>query len=118
MIGHKIHGERIVDGDASTPNAITLYISGSTVARTLGSTEFLVITDLTIHTEAGGDLSLAADDDSVAGETIQRGVFAAKGGIDKTYRAPFRCPKGVVPKFKGASSDVSICIVEGYIEEA
>jgi len=113
--GEPFHGERIVDGDASTLTALLLYKAGSTTAFTLASNERLSITRVTIMNETGGDTALLADS-AAAGKYIFEGSLFAQGGIDKDYSDfPYVCTKGVTPKFKGATTNKSTCIVEGFV---
>lgn len=118
MIGYPVHGELITDGNAATATVLVLYISGSTTVRTLAATEFLTITDILISTEIGGECSLAADDDTAGGEVIIKAEFAPNGGVQGPIVTPYKCPKGVMPKFKGISTGLDVCIIEGHITEA
>lgn len=115
--GEPIHGERIVDGDASTLTVLTLYKSGTVTVRVLAVDEWLVITDYQIQLESGGDYSLLANS-AAGGRYIAHGNAAANGGIAMSLVSPYVCPKGVVPKFAGANANRSTCIVEGYIVKA
>ncbi len=114
------HGERIVDGDASTLTILLLYKSGSLTAYTLGAAEVLHITHVTILTEIGGDVALIAAATAAAGTYIVEGSIAAQGGIDKNLScSPYVCPPGVTPYFSGPSdSGKHTCIIEGYITAA
>lgn len=117
-MSYQVHGEAIKDGDASGGVAIILYNSGSVVVRTLAPTEFLVITDVFISDETGGDTWLVADS-KAAGRYIVHASFAAQSGVDKVLKSPYRCPRGVTPKFYGSNAaTISICIIEGFITEA
>jgi len=112
--GEAVHGERIVDGDASAPTNLTLYISGSETTRALADDEFLNITDVFILIEDGGDFTLSAGA-AAAGKYIAHGDAAANGGVDKHYNRPFVCPKGDTPEFIGAAANRSTCLIEGFI---
>ena len=115
--GYPIHGEIIVDGDASGGVAVVLYTSGTTDVRTLAASEFLVITDIQIIVEASADISLVADS-KAAGRYLVHGNVAANGGVVRSLLSPYRCPRGVGLKFYGGGQAESACIVEGYITEA
>jgi len=113
-----VHGERIVDGDASVLTALTLYNSGSVVERTLLATEVLYITDVVIIIETANDIQLLADS-AAGGRYIVDAKSPAVGNpITIHFNTPYTCPKGVVPKFKGASTNRSMCVIQGFIREA
>lgn len=113
-----IHGERVIDGDASTATVLTLYEAGSTTTRSLGSTEVLHITDVVIIDEEAVDVQLVAD--SAAGG---RYIVFTKSVIGIPivihFNNPYICPKGIVPKFTGGSGAAarSMCIIQGFIRE-
>lgn len=113
-----IHGERILDGDASTLTVLTLYNSGSTTTRSLKSTEVLHITDVVIIDEEATDVQLVADS-AAGGQYLVFTKTAAGVPIVINYSKPFICPKGIVPKFAGGSGGTarSMCIIEGFIRE-
>lgn len=113
--GEPVHGERIVDGDAGTLTALSLFKAGSLTAYTLKANERLFITHVTIMCETGGDVALLADS-AAAGRYIFEGSLAATGGIDKDYRDnPYVCPKGVVPKGSGPGTNKTTFIIEGFL---
>lgn len=122
-VGKHVHGERVVDGDATALTALTLYESGSgngTVAPTtytLDEDHFLVITDVYINDQTGGDFALVADSEA-AGRYIAHGNIAANGVVSLSFNYPYACPRGVVPKFAGSQADRSICLIEGYVQKA
>ena len=111
---YEIHGERIVDGDASTLTAIVLYEAGSVTIRTLASTEVLHITSGLIITETAGDVQFLADS-AAAGRYIVQTKSAAGQPIPIP---PYVCPKGVTPKFAGVSSNRNQCTIQGFIRAA
>ena len=118
MAGYNIHAERIVDGDASTLTALTLYEAGSTTERTLAATEVLHITDVVIIDEEAADTQLIADS-AAGGRYIVSTKTAVSIPIIIHFSTPYICPKGVVPKFKGGSGQAqSMCICQGFIQEA
>ncbi len=112
--GEPVHGESITDGNASAGLDLTLYISGSETERELAANEFLVITDVYIQIEDGGDFTLSSST-AAAGKYIAHGNLAANGGIARHYSNPFVCQLEEVPKFIGAAANRSSCIIEGYI---
>lgn len=114
----EIHGERIVDGDASTLTALVLYDMGSpNEIRTLGSGERLHITDVIIITETAGDVQLLADSAAV-GRYLVDTKSAAGVPIILPFIKPYVCPAGVTPKFKGVSSNRNMCVIHGFIRPA
>lgn len=124
--GNPIHGERIVDGDASVLTALTLFRSGGftadtppvAVERTLAAKEYLIIARVTILCETGGDVALVAGAVAAAGKYIVEGNLIPRGGITKDYGDyPYVCPVGVVPYFSGPASNKTTCIIEGYIAQ-
>ncbi len=112
-----VHGESITDGDSSGGVAVTLYNDGSVDERSLKSNEVLRVTDIQIASETGGDTWLCADD-KVAGESVWHGALDAKDVISVHLSKPFVCAKGTGLVFFGAASNISSCIIEGFIREA
>jgi len=113
--GQAVHMERIVTGNASSAEDLTIYISGTTTEYTLQADEHVVITDVLIMSEAGGDVKLLADDES-GGEYIVWGNLDAKDSLERSFHTPYVCPKGVVPEFMGGNNQgLEACICEGYI---
>ena len=112
-----IHAERIVDGNAGTLTAVTLYDMGSSDTRTLKSTETLLIHDYMIVTEDAADVELVVDS-AAAGKYLVDVKTAAGIPIRQSFRNPYICPKGVVPKFKGAGANKSMCVLQCTIREA
>lgn len=112
-----VHGEAIYDGDSSGGVAMILYESGSVTVRTLGADEYLVVTDVTFFTEAGGDLFLVADS-KAAGRYLLVAGMAGNGGYDKQYKTSYRCPKGKGLKLFGVATHRDMAIIEGYITQA
>ena len=117
MGGFNIHAERVLDDDASTPTAVTLYEAGSVTERTLLSTEVLHITDILIITETAGDVQLLADS-AAGGRYIVDTKTAAGVPISIRFGSPYICPVGVVPKFTGVSSNRNMCLLQGFITGA
>lgn len=113
-LGDPIHGERIVDGNAATLTALTLYKSGSETEHELLDTEYLCITDILINLEDAGDYSLVAGQ-AQASQYIVWGGLAAGGVLVRHYINPYVCPKTDTPKFSGAGANRSSCIIEGYV---
>lgn len=115
---YNVHGERIVDGDASVLTALTLYDAGSpNTVRVLLGTEVLHITDVVILTEEAADAILVADA-AAAGKYIVSGGIAAGVPLVIHFVVPYICSAGVVPKFAGAGSNRSMCVIQAFITEA
>lgn len=122
MHGEPIHGERVIDGDASTATALTLFKSGDfdasadAVERTLAANEYVNITDVVIIDEEAADISLVADA-AAAGKYIVFTKSVVGIPIIIHFNEPYVCPKGVVPKFTGGSGGTSrsMCIIQGFI---
>lgn len=118
--GDEIHGERIVDGNASALTVLVIYKSGgftaagAAVARPIAADEFLCITDITISIETAADVSLLANA-AAAGKYIFEGAMANTSLFVKHFEEPYVCPKGVTPKFKGSGSNKSSCTIQGYV---
>ena len=117
-VGNPIHGERVVDGDASTLIALTLFKAGQvgTDTYTLQSDEFLTITDVVISDEENADVQLVADS-AAAGRYIVSTKISAGGSFTHSFNEPYVCPIGVVPKFAGGSGAAarSSCVIQGFI---
>lgn len=116
---YNVHGELVLDGNASTLTALTLYDAGSVTARTLLSTEVLHITDVVISDEENADIQLVADS-AAGGRYIISTKIAAGGSIVIHFNSAYICPKGVVPKFAGGSGAAarSMCVIQGFIRGA
>ena len=118
MGSYNVHGERIVDGDASTLTVLTLYDAGSpNTARTLLTTEHLHITDVVILQETAGDVVLVADA-AAAGKYVVSSGIAAGIPLVIHFNSPYICPVGTIPKYAGSGSNRSMCIIHGFIREA
>lgn len=119
MAGFNIHGERVIDGDASTLTVLTLYEAGSTTTRSLGAKEVLHITDLIIIDEEAADVQLVADS-AAGGRYIVSTKTAVSIPIVIHFNTPYICPRGVVPKFAGGSGGTarSMCVIQGFIRPA
>lgn len=113
----RVHGEAILDGDASGGVTMLLYPAGSATAGTLGASQILHITDIHMVVENGGDAALVADTDAV-GRRIVKGHYDTNGGVDKSFQHPYTCPVGVTPVFIGAAANLNVCLIEGFITEA
>lgn len=120
--GVPIHGEAILDGDASGGIATLLYPMPGGAARTLGSDEYLHITDLTVANETGGDtwydVDADGDDDHDVGEVIFSAMMDAKDFIHIQFVTPFICPKGKVPKLYGAANNRNVATIQGFITQS
>ena len=113
--GSPFKGE-VVSADASAGVAFTLYPDGNTTAFTLGSTQFLTITDIIFVSTVGGVYSIAADTQA-AGKYIAKGNADALGGLAHSFSTPLTCPKGVTPKLFAAAGQVD-CVISGYVKDA
>jgi len=112
------HGELIEDGDASTLTVLKLYTMGSPdTERALVGTERLHITDVLILCETAGDVILVADTEAAGRYIVSAGIAS---GVPLTihFNIPYVCPKTVIPKFAGAGSNRSMCIIHGFVREA
>lgn len=115
--GTEVHGEVNTD-DASSGVEISLY-DWNGGAVTLGSTERLVVTDITLVSAVGGDCSvfLDADNDNAldAGETVLRGTVNAGGGISASFVCTPRAGQpGAKPHVLAPAGDVDV-VLTGYI---
>jgi hypothetical protein len=114
MNGEVIHGE-VSSDDASAGVAFSLYTPDQ-VARTLASTETLIVTDLIVVSAPGGAIKVVNDADS-AGRRILIGTVSASGGIAHSFDTGWQCKKGVVPKLIAPAGQVD-AILSGYILRA
>lgn len=115
---YEVHGEAIIDGNASDGIAVVLYNSGSVDVRALGTKEFLHVTDLHITMESSGkDYSVVADS-KAAGRYLAYGQSYAAMIIDIHLSKPYVCPRGKGLVFFGSNDKMSACIIEGFITEA
>ena len=109
--GEEVHGE-ISSADASGGVALTLYRADKT-ARTLATSEVLVITDIVASWSSAGSFAFVSNTDT-AGKRIFKATVGALGGMTIPLRAPHYCPIGVMPKLIAAAGQVDIQI-QGYI---
>lgn len=112
--GDEVHGEAIVDGDASAGIPVVLYWPGSVQVRTLGADECILVSDIQIASETGGDMWLCADG-KVAGEYIFHANLAANGFINCHFEQPRACAKATGLVFFGNAANIDSCIIEGSI---
>lgn len=117
LIGEPVHGEAIIDGDASGGIAVVLYKAGTTTVRTLAADEWLHICHVIIGCETGGDVAVAADS-KAAGRYLYHATMGAKGREWLCCHRPFVCPKGKGLKLFGIATNLNTCIVEGFITGA
>lgn len=113
----EVHGEILLDGDASGGLAVVLYDSGSSEIRTLEANEVLHVTDVQLMCETGADCALVADS-KAAGKYLFHGTLDAKDAIILRYNKPYVCPVATGLKFYGANTNLNSCIIEGWISEA
>lgn len=116
--GEPVHAE-VDSANASAGVAFTLYLMGSTTARTLAATEFFYITDILLDApEAEGAVKIVADTDA-AGKRVLKVTMGATaagnaGWIEHHFETPYACPKGVVPKLIAPAGQID-CIMTGFI---
>jgi len=112
--GDPVHGEAIIDGDASAGVPVILYWPGSVQVRTLAADEVLHITDIQIACETAADTWLCADG-KVAGEYVVYGAVAVTNWFTMSFQQPRACPRGTGLIFFGAATNKNACIIEGFI---
>ncbi len=86
MHGDPVKGT-INSADANAGVEITLYEIGSSTTRAITADEILLITDIMLVAENGGDchVFIGADATPGAGETILRGNFQSQGGANPPF---------------------------------
>lgn len=116
--GTPIHGEAIIDGDASGGIDMILYESGSVTVHPLQPNESIYVTDVQISSEKAADVSLCADG-KVAGEYIVHHKSGAADGITRivNFQQPRACAAGTNLKFYGGNGNLNSCVIEGFIIE-
>ena len=119
--GDEVHGE-VHSTDASSGVEIPIYEAGKVVARTLASTECLVITDFQIVSVPGGDCAIFLDESDNnglnAGEVVVRGTVAANGGLAGGWRGTHRTgARGAKPHVIAPAGVVDV-VFTGYIKRA
>jgi phage baseplate assembly protein gpV len=119
--GIPFHGE-FSSADASALNEansrVLLYRGGSVAAYTLAATERVVITDFDVVCGASGLTVTLYDGDNTtvaAGETINKGTFAANGGISSHLTTPHFCQLGTWPKVKTSGAGQIDVTIRGVI---
>lgn len=117
MRGSEFHGE-VVSADASGAGvAFALYLGGMTAAYTLGSKEFLNITDVEILTEDAITAGIFADSDA-NGKRVTKLFSPANGGKNNSLITPHICPAGVTPKLITSGAGNVVSIIHGFITGA
>lgn len=109
--GEEVHGE-ISSADASGGVDVALYSAGGR-ARTLLSTETLVVTDILLAWVAGGSVALVVNTDA-AGLRLFKGTVGANGGVHIDLRCPHYCPQGILPHLVAAAGQIDVQI-HGFI---
>lgn len=119
--GAIMHGEfSSADASALTEaNArVLLYGAGSVTAVTLGSTDYVVITDvfvlcgatgLTVTVYDGGNNTVGA------GEVVVKGTFSANGGLAWNLATPHVCQAGTWPKVLTSGAGQVDVSIKGYV---
>lgn len=94
-IGRHVHGE-LHSTDASAGVEVPLFdVQNANAAYTLQADEYLAVESVFVIAVAGGDVRLFFDNDAGggvdldAGEVLVRGTFAANGGVERSWSAPF-----------------------------
>ncbi len=108
----------LISADATTAAAIVLYDSAGAVV-TLGSTQHIFISQITLNTDTGMLLELF-DDIATAGtvntgERLEGGYYAPNGGIATTFPTAKQCKRGSTPKLKASAAGNVRCLGSGYI---
>jgi hypothetical protein len=112
--GYPIHAE-VDSADAHGGVAFTLYKAGSTSSFSLGTAEYLNITDIIFIAAAEGLWEVYADSDA-GGRVVAKGKAATEGGLSKTFTTPYVCPVGVTPKLYAAAGCGQVtCVVQGFV---
>ena len=121
MGSYNVRGERVLDGDASTLVALTLYDAGSpNTVRILAANERIHITDVFIGFYNKGfaaDVELVVDS-AAGGRYIVGGQISSGRPLSIHFKSPYICDAGMVPKFKGASWSKTTCTIHGFVRGA
>lgn len=77
----------LYSSDASGGVAIPIFSQGSNTERTLAANEYIVVHSLELVSTVVGEAYVFLGDDATlgTGETVERGTFAANGGIAPGY---------------------------------
>ncbi len=118
ILGEPFRGE-LHSTDASSGVILVLYKDGSTDAYTLAANEYLEICSIQIVTDVGGDVFLftGADATPAAGEYINRGPFAANGGIVQELKPPHAGKVGHGVYIDAPAGDIDVIIRGGIRRE-
>lgn len=106
--GAFIRGE-VSSADASAGIAASLF-DASRAAVVLAATDRIVIYDVIIVSNAGGNVALTVNTDA-AGSRIIKGKPVAGGIIQLSFSRPVECPKGVVPKLFAAAGQIECSFI-------
>lgn len=120
MRGEEIYGT-LNSADASTAATLVLYAHGGSaiVARPLGTTERLVITDVMMSIQGTAfDAALIwdtdGDGDVDAGDMIAR-LKSADGQLAIAFNTPRYGPTGKTPKVKAGAAGTVDVIIHGFV---
>ena len=109
-----IHGE--INNAASATEA-TIYLAGSTTARTLASNETLYISHVTFSSDQGtAAVSISAGADAGGTRIWATGVYTASDIIEIRIDPPYQCPAGVLPRVTNAGGANNFANFQGYID--
>ena len=116
MSSRSVHGE-VSSSDASAGVAFTLFAAAGTEEESVGASERLEITSLSIVVGSAltVDVFTGSDMTASAGERIAKGNFAASGGMVVPLPTSRICPAGTVPRLKTSGSGQVDAILHGVI---
>lgn len=117
--GSPIHGD-FSSADASalaeTAQRFTLYPYGGSTSMTIGSTDYVTVTDLSISS-AGTNLTVTifdgADTVSSSGELIWKGVVPTNTTQPVRLSVPHACQVGTYPKVKASGAGQVDVVMHG-----
>lgn len=114
--GADFHGE-YSSTDATAGALINLYGAGSTAALTPLSTDWIVVTDFSIVSDAAMQVDLFDGTDMVVddGERIAEGKFQQGGGEVSGLKTPHFCQIGTRPRVLASETGQVSVIISGYI---
>jgi hypothetical protein len=100
--------------NASGGVAFTLYRMGDTTAFTLGSGQYITITDILLICSAEVAYAICGATD-VIGRTVVRGTADENGGLAHRFETPYQLPKGITPRLFADAGKVD-CTMTGYLQ--
>jgi hypothetical protein len=116
------HGE-FSSADASALNEansrVLLYGPSSTTAITVGATDVVVVTGISVRVGATGMVATVydgADNAPAAGEILHKGTYPASGAphVESLINSHF-CQVGTWPKVKGSVAGQIDVVLRGYV---